>query len=235
MKKAKPARKKSRKSNDCEWVRRFFEVPIEEMLPIQTKLGCLPKGAYFTIPKDELCQLDNSGEVIDHVLDGTKSVKIRLKGTGEWTPDYFPVSSEVKVKFQRQDMRIPIEEWWSGDMDINWVHAPCQIKSTPSTQKKRESDPDAPAKTVTKKSGFGKAKTLCFGLPVTAVLRWMGSDGWDYEEARDALATLKIFPSDNTIKNQLRDGGAKQHKYGDVPQLTDKQIKELYAASGMGD
>jgi hypothetical protein len=45
-----------------------------------------------------------------------------------------------------------------------------------------------------------------FGFPVTAVLRFMGREGWTFADTRTALSKLGIECSDSTLRNQLRGG-----------------------------
>jgi serine/threonine protein kinase len=67
------------------------------------------------------------------------------------------------------------------------------------------------------------------GFPVTAVLRWMGKQGWTKEEALKALAYFKIDCSPLTVAAQIS-GGAKGRR-GDPAPITAEQARELDKAA----
>lgn len=72
-----------------------------------------------------------------------------------------------------------------------------------------------------------KRKKL-WGYPPTAILRWMGNEGWKFREACRALLSLDIDVSPSTIRVQLNAGakpGAKK-----IPELTEEQSDKLYDA-----
>ena len=62
-----------------------------------------------------------------------------------------------------------------------------------------------------------------FGHPVTAILRWMGTQGFTAAQAAAALKSLGVEPSMTTVKIQIS-GKAKR---GAIPQLTDRDAKAL--------
>ena len=62
-----------------------------------------------------------------------------------------------------------------------------------------------------------------FGHPVTAVLRWMGTQGLTAAQAAAALKSLGVEPSMTTVKIQVS-GKANR---GAIPQLTDRDAKAL--------
>lgn len=72
----------------------------------------------------------------------------------------------------------------------------------------------------------GKPKETLYGHPITAVLRWMGQDFWDFDEAKTALSWLKCKIADATIHAQLRAG--RKGERGPPAPITDGQAKELY-------
>lgn len=72
----------------------------------------------------------------------------------------------------------------------------------------------------------GKAKETIFGFPMTAVIRWMGVDCWNYDQARTALSFLKIKIADTTIHAQLRAG--RKGERGPPAELSPGQERELY-------
>lgn len=68
-----------------------------------------------------------------------------------------------------------------------------------------------------------------FGQPVTAVLRWMGKAGIEFDAAKCAVATLGCAGvSDTTVRIQLR-AGAKGER-GEPATLTRAQVKQIKAA-----
>lgn len=80
-------------------------------------------------------------------------------------------------------------------------------------------------KASAKQSDIGKKHYKIFDLPVTAVLRWMGSEGWSTDHARRALDKLGLDVSNSTISCQVKGWEYR----GDVPDLTDKQQEELWS------
>jgi hypothetical protein len=76
--------------------------------------------------------------------------------------------------------------------------------------------------------GGSKKRQVLFGHHVTAVLRWMGTDHWDFNEAKKALSKLRVYPADPTIRIQLRAG--KTGERGEPAPLKDEDINILYEA-----
>ena len=67
--------------------------------------------------------------------------------------------------------------------------------------------------------------TELFGYSITAVIRWMGKNGWKLEEARKALGRLEIHCADATVKTQLSAGS--QGTRGEPAPLTSDEIQTL--------
>lgn len=68
------------------------------------------------------------------------------------------------------------------------------------------------------------------GYPVTAVLRWMGANKWDEEEALAALTSFGVYDiSDITIRLQLTAG--RKGERGDPAPITKSQAKTLRQAA----
>jgi hypothetical protein len=78
----------------------------------------------------------------------------------------------------------------------------------------------------------GKRQFVC-GLPMTAVLKWMGSKGWTFKTARKPVADLKLKVSDDTLRSQLRCGvlGKKSH-HGKMPKLDGEKEALLFSILG---
>ncbi len=78
---------------------------------------------------------------------------------------------------------------------------------------------------------IGTKKMTVFGLPRTAVLRWMGAAGWSFVQAAAVLEqVLGEVTSMATVRAQVysgRLGGKGPH--GAVPKLTRDQQKQLKA------
>ena len=89
--------------------------------------------------------------------------------------------------------------------------------------------PQAKATTTVRRIKTGKRASI-FGHSVTAVLRWMGKEGWSFDDAAVAVETLaeKRF-SDTTIRIQLRAGKAGER--GAPAPIDSKQRAKLIAAS----
>jgi len=65
-----------------------------------------------------------------------------------------------------------------------------------------------------------------FGHVPTAVIRWMGAEGWTTTQAVAVLESLDIDVAIGTIRAQLR--GGVTGKRGAIPELTDNQVDTLY-------
>lgn len=77
----------------------------------------------------------------------------------------------------------------------------------------------------------GTKKMTVFGLPRTAVLRWMGAAGWSFTQAAAVLSkVLGEVTSMATVRAQVYSGrlGVKG-PHGTVPKLTRDQQKQLTA------
>lgn len=84
-------------------------------------------------------------------------------------------------------------------------------------------------RTKEKKDGTTSRK-ICrcdiFGHPVTAVLRWMGREGWEFEDALTAVVTMGASTiSDVTIRLQLAAG--RKGERGEPADITSAQAKIL--------
>jgi hypothetical protein len=91
---------------------------------------------------------------------------------------------------------------------------------------KRTSIPEAASGIVTLAKPGGK-RVKIFGQSITAIIRWMGSKEWEYE---DALRVLRHFGVDVvkvTITSQLHIGKNGLTRLGEPAKLTADQVKEL--------
>ncbi len=92
-----------------------------------------------------------------------------------------------------------------------------------------ESAPADPAK-VNDKPKRQITRAQIFGYPVTAVLRWMGVEGWSFADARAAINAFGAGGiSDTTIRIQLP-AGRKGDRGAPAP-ITKQQAAELKAAA----
>jgi hypothetical protein len=116
------------------------------------------------------------------------------------------------------------------------------VKAVPRTTEYKEVDikPNRYGIPVTAKVSVKskKAHPTIFGITPRAILRWMGHDGWTYDQARaviEKLGLLRFF--ENTKTDHIRDqtsSGRKGNRdqggwAGDIPELTDDQKKKLRA------
>lgn len=76
----------------------------------------------------------------------------------------------------------------------------------------------------------GGARYKILGLPMAAVLRWMGADGWTWHEAKAVLHGPLGMKAvlDSTIKVKVYNGKAKTGP-GEIPDLSSEQVKTLRA------
>lgn len=101
------------------------------------------------------------------------------------------------------------------------------------TFNKPEPIPAKPTVTVTKPAPVAEDKServKVFGYSATSVLRWMGANGWDADEAGVAMLTLGAGSiSDVTIRLQLKAGA--EGKRGPAAPLSRAQAKALKDAA----
>lgn len=83
----------------------------------------------------------------------------------------------------------------------------------------------------TRRSRGGKPRTTIFGHPVTAVLRWMGKQGWTFDHAARAVSSFGADIAGGTIKIQLKAG--RKGERGEPAAITPDQEKELKKVSGL--
>lgn len=70
-----------------------------------------------------------------------------------------------------------------------------------------------------------------FGHPITAVLRWMGKNGWTVPEARKALDSMGFAGVANpTLSAQIAAGKKPDNPRGEPAQLTEEQASKLNEA-----
>lgn len=80
---------------------------------------------------------------------------------------------------------------------------------------------------VAKPSSSSKRSKL-FNYPVTAVIRWMGVEGWSRQRAEQVLKTLGLNVAPATVYAQLRAGQTGER--GEPAGLTDGEVDALYDA-----
>lgn len=73
-------------------------------------------------------------------------------------------------------------------------------------------------------------RTALLGRHATAVIRWMGVEGWSFEEAKRTLRRLGVPVADATIRIQLRAGAKKDADRGPPAELTTEEGNALYDA-----
>ena len=90
-----------------------------------------------------------------------------------------------------------------------------------------EPEDDAPKKTSTRRAKI-------HGYATTAILRWMGANGFTFEQAREALKHYGDANeiSDASVKMQMYDGSTGKFRFGGLVELTHAQAAELNAHAG---
>jgi hypothetical protein len=73
----------------------------------------------------------------------------------------------------------------------------------------------------------GRRRNKLWGIPVSAIIRFMGKEDFEFDEAKKSLAHLGIQVEDTTIRGQLW-CGTQRGKYGKVAHLEDWQIEKLF-------
>lgn len=108
---------------------------------------------------------------------------------------------------------------------------PAALKTeTPTSVSLTAAEPAKPQPPV--ESGKPKRQIVraqIFGHAATAVIRWMGANGWTFDEARAALAEFGAAGiSDTTVRIQLPAG--KKGERGPAAPISEDQAKQLRAA-----
>lgn len=73
----------------------------------------------------------------------------------------------------------------------------------------------------------GRRRNKLWGIPVSAIIRFMGKEDFEFDEAKKSLAHLGIQVEDTTIRGQLW-CGTQRGKYGKIAQLETWQIEKLF-------
>ena len=82
--------------------------------------------------------------------------------------------------------------------------------------------------TTTGRIGSGNHKAQIGGYSATSVLRWMGSQGWNWREAVAVLEKLDITMKETTIKLQINSGRhGNDGWYGKVPEIDPTLVSKL--------
>lgn len=73
-----------------------------------------------------------------------------------------------------------------------------------------------------------------WGFVGTAMCRWFGANGFTFEQTKAVLTAKGLGSlSDNTLKIQMKAGEKKDVTRGEIPVLTDAQVKELKQLAGI--
>jgi hypothetical protein len=85
---------------------------------------------------------------------------------------------------------------------------------------------DVPSPLPTPKTTRKQVRAMVFGFSITAVLRWMGKEGWNFEDASVVCASVGAAKiADVTIRLQLKAG--KDGLRGPAAPITAAQAKQL--------
>lgn len=76
-------------------------------------------------------------------------------------------------------------------------------------------------------NAFGKKRIDCMGYAVTAILRWMGANGFSTAQAKAAMASMGVEVSPVTCSIQVSAGRKGDSSRGPVPDLTKDEIATL--------
>lgn len=96
--------------------------------------------------------------------------------------------------------------------------------STMAPKKVTKATEATETQTEAKAPGF-KMRIDCLGHPVTAVLRWLGQQGYTVGQAKAAMTSLECPVNPATVQIQVNAG--KNGQRGEPAQLTAKEIAEL--------
>lgn len=119
----------------------------------------------------------------------------------------------------------------SGDMTLDKAQELLVLKAG-KTAPEKPAPTKTPAKSTqqTTNTAPKAGRSQLFGYSATAVMRWMGANGWSFDKAMAAFTGMGVDDlSETTFKIQLR-AGVKGER-GDPAPVTDKQAKELEAAA----
>lgn len=71
------------------------------------------------------------------------------------------------------------------------------------------------------------AKNEIFGKAVTAVLKYLGKNNWDFEDAEKVVKHFNCRVAPSTIRGQLWIGSSGNMKWGKPAELSEKEVKQL--------
>lgn len=131
----------------------------------------------------------------------------------------------MATHYHLQEMRLMIRQWEAEAKGKNLPVSAIvqQVEQDLNWMRKVKLD-------VPDNGGSGKRISL-FGHPITGVVRWMGKQGWEFEEAKRALERLNMECADSTIRAQLRAG--EKGERGEPASITSDQKRELERAAGI--
>lgn len=140
-------------------------------------------------------------------------------------------SKEEKLK--KRACKVAYQVKWNGKIiqDINPKTGSVPDETTPeqstAVEPVKEKQPDktpATPKTITHK------RKKFHGHTLTAVIRALGSKGWEFEKTAYVFNHLDLPVADNTIKIQLKCGSTGDLSRGEPATLTKQQWRELKKA-----
>lgn len=151
------------------------------------------------------------------------TVRLEFLKPGQWFEN--ELGETGVVLSQHDGMRTRIRLVGSGELDVASGSLACRINEP------LHKGTVAPDSTLSKdkpkqesKNPIRKRQTL-LGFPATSVVRWMGKNGWQFEEAQQVIRALECPIADATIRIQLRAG--EKGERGAPANLSKKDCKKL--------
>lgn len=194
-----------------------FQKRLDELKKLATKTDKLPLRAARLIEAAE-----NAG-VTPTAAATMPELLARFKLTPERVSPGVVGYAEVALATYDRDLRYRVKQY--NDKIDPPKPQPAKAEERSTTAPDEDNGDELVPVARKRKEDKGKARSNVFGFPVTAVLRWMGLDGFDAQEARACFNALGVEVADATIQIQLRAG--KRGERGAPAQLTEEQQDHL--------
>ncbi len=216
---------------------------VNKLCEKNTDLFFIKAGVYF-VPQNKVAFLSQVDDFLNRIGGsverfpvpagtnaGDKSVKEAVNRTFETVieehlqaVDAFTVSTRAdtmqNAKLRMDETRVKIEAYayLLDDKSKKLFKAVEDAKKKLEEKisqvvKEKEESPDEP-------------QTL-FSKSISSVLKWMGKEGWSYEEAKRVIDTKGFQLAPTTIRGQLWIGKSNRTKWGKSAELDEKAVKEL--------
>ncbi len=220
------------------WWSKDFRYQITRVMPhgYLTKSGA---NAYFAAqylrPNGSILKFDHRGRPVESDVMAPPIWTFLRYNSANGSPQHFkslPDAFRAVEQFHLKRFKLKELETNSDEVIVQakkkgWDKLPGWSRGTEipksfesNGDRKPSREPGTP-----RRGGGGRLSLL--GYPVTAVLRYMGANGWTYEEAIACLKRHNCEPAEATIRIQLTAGKKGNKDRGEPAPLTPNEVKEL--------